>query len=119
MEFLLVLAPVVGVFVSLLLILLVAFILSKIFKFDLKLPYGKIIAVALVLTLAAGAFKVFTSPITRPTATEVVNDTAKYKVDPMTTVEAPKMVDKSFKAEEVDVTTLNSEERIKSHNATN
>ncbi|AJT61147.1 hypothetical protein [Vibrio phage XZ1] len=115
MEFLLPVLPIIGMFVILLLILAVSFFMAKIFKLDIKLPYGKIITAALLLTVAASGFKIATSPITRPTMNEAVNDTAKYKVDEFTELEAPVLEDKSFKAEDVDVTTLDSEERIKNH----
>ncbi|ALP47227.1 hypothetical protein phiGrn1_0072 [Vibrio phage phi-Grn1] len=89
--------------------------MAKIFKLDIKLPYGKIITAALLLTVAASGFKIATSPITRPTVNEAINDTDKYKVDAFTELEAPVLEDKSFKAEDVDVTTLDNEERIKEH----
>ncbi len=117
MEFLLAIAPVVGIFVIVLLALLIVFIMSKIFKYDVKLPYGKIILATLVLTTIVSGYKVFTSPITRPTVNEAVNDTARYEVDPMIKLEAPKANDNSFKSEEVDVTTLKSEDKIKEHAA--
>ncbi|AGN30011.1 hypothetical protein VPFG_00003 [Vibrio phage nt-1] len=119
MEFLLVVAPVVGLLSVVLLALLIVYIISSIFKIKVVLPYGKIIAASVLLTLVFSGYKIATSPITRPTATEVVTDVHKHKVDEFKKIEAPVMKNNAFTPEEVDVTTLKSEELIKNHSATN
>lgn len=116
MEFLLVILPVISIFVIVLMSLFCTFILSKIVKFKIELPYAKIILISFVLTIFGSVLNIMNSPITRPTANSAIDDTHSYKVDAYTEIKAPVMKDNSFKSEEVDVFTLEYKEKITEHN---
>lgn len=114
----LVVAPVVGLLATLLLLLFVGLKVADICGIDRSaVPVKKIVQILLVVTLAGSVYKVFTSPITRPT-TEVHDkqvEMIKYKQNRHDEIVAPVIVDKSFKAEDVDTETLEFNDEILNH----
>lgn len=117
MEFLLAIAPVLGYAAFLLTLLFLVWGICKIFKIEQKIPYGKLIALLILLTMVFSGLKIITSPITRPVATEVIDDTHMHKVDASVVLVAPKAKDNSFKPESVDTSVTDNPEIIE-HNQT-
>jgi hypothetical protein len=115
MEFLLVLVPIVGISTLVVLSLFLVVLTSWIFKFEHGLPVGKILLVTVILAVVASGYKLVTSPLTRPTVNQPLNDLQKYQVDSFNEIEMPVLVDKSFKTETVDVTTFIHDEKINKH----
>lgn len=115
MEFLLPILPVVGAAVIVFLLMFLVAFIAKLCKFDLKFPYGRVSLAVIVLTIVFSAYKVITSPITRPVITEVKNDIGQYQVPQDTLLVLPVAKDNSFEPEFVD-TSVTDNAKIKDHN---